>query len=91
MSYDFSHNKRFREAFQKLPNEIKEKAKEAYILWQVNPYNKGLHFKKIHSIKPIYSVRINIDFRACGIKEGEHLVWFWIGSHEDYNKIISQS
>jgi hypothetical protein len=39
---------------------------------------------------PIYSARINVDYRAVGIKENGEIVWFWIGSHADYGKLLSQ-
>ncbi len=39
---------------------------------------------------PIDSVRISLDHRALGVRAGEDIVWFWIGSHADYDKVISQ-
>lgn len=38
---------------------------------------------------PIYSVRIALGWRAVGVKEGEHMIWFWIGSHAEYDKLIA--
>ena len=55
-----------------------------------NPYHPNFHFKKVHTIRPIYSARINVDYRAVGIKENGEIVWFWIGSHADYGKLLSQ-
>ncbi len=39
---------------------------------------------------PIYSVRIGLDYRALGVREGDDIVWFWIGSHADYDRLVSQ-
>ena len=39
---------------------------------------------------PVYSVRISLEYRALGIRAGEEIVWFWIGSHGNYDKLVSQ-
>ena len=80
----------FRKRFDKLPEQIKEQAREAYRLFKKNPYHPGLRFKRVHSTKPVYSVRINIDCRAVGIVEDAEIVWFWIGSHSEYDNLLKQ-
>ena len=82
--------KRFRTAFQKLPKKIQVKAKKVYKIWKENPEYPSLWFKKVHSTKPIYSVRIDLDYRAIGIMTGDTVVWFWIGSHSDYNRLLKE-
>lgn len=79
---------RFWKAFNALPPGIQEQAKRAYSLWQQDPYHESLQFKRIHSKKEIYSVRIGIHWRALGVKDSDAIVWFWIGSHADYDKLI---
>ena len=59
-------------------------------MWKQNPYHPSLQFKPIHPSKPIYSVRIGIGWRAVEVKDNDTIVWFWIGSHEEYNNLISQ-
>ncbi len=81
---------RFRKAFDRLPLTIKYKAKRSYSLWQTDPYHPSLNFKQVYSGKQIYSVRIGLSYRALGLKEEDTLIWFWIGSHEDYNNLINQ-
>jgi hypothetical protein len=46
-----------------------------------NPQHPGLQFKRVHPVKPIYSVRINNDYRALGVRKDNIIIWFWIGSH----------
>ena len=65
------------------------KAREAYKLWKDDPYNSTLQFKQVHAGRPIYSVRVGIGWRALGVKDGDDVVWFWIGSHADYDKLLS--
>jgi len=81
----------FRKAFRYLPKDIQHQAKELYKVWKKNPFDKALNFKQIHPSKPIYSVRITLNWRALGVRESKNTItWFWIGSHEEYNKLIKQ-
>lgn len=79
---------RFWKAFNVLTPEVQERAKKVYELWQKDPYHDSLQFKRVHTKRPIYSVRIGMDWRALGIKDADTVTWFWIGSHSDYNKLI---
>lgn len=79
---------RFRQALERLPNKVQQKARRTYHLWQENPQHPSINFKQIHSNEPIYSVRIGIGYRALGTLNDQTMVWFWIGSHEDYNVLI---
>jgi hypothetical protein len=81
---------RFRKCLNKLPKEVQERARQAYQIWKQNHDYPSLHFKQIDNKQPIYSVRVGLSYRALGIKEEETMIWFWIGSHEDYNNLISQ-
>ena len=47
-------------------------------------------FKCVHPSKPIYSARISRGFRAVGILAGETITWIWIGSHADYDRLLSK-
>ena len=79
---------RFRQALQQLPEKIQIKARTTYQVWKENPQHPSLSFKQIHSRDPIYSVRIGIAYRALGVLNENTMIWFWIGSHEDYSKLI---
>lgn len=79
---------KFRIKFEELPAEIKNLAKKLFTLWKEYPYHKSLRFKQVHQTKPIYSVRIGKAWRALGVKEDETVIWFWIGSHSQYDKMI---
>ena len=85
-----STTRRFREAFSRLPEPIKERAREAYRRFAENPNHPSLRFKRVHASEPIYSVRVSRDYRAVGIREGDTVIWFWIGSHTDYDDLISR-
>lgn len=81
---------RFRKALAQLPEQVRRQAREAYKIFTQNHHHPSLRFKPIHPTKPIYSVRINIDYRAIGVWENDEVIWFWIGPHAEYDKLISR-
>jgi hypothetical protein len=80
----------FRKAFDALPEPVREQARLAYRRFQENPNHPGLRFKRVHSSDPVYSVRVGIGYRAVGVLEDDVMVWFWIGSHAEYNGLLSR-
>ncbi|MBI1259907.1 MAG: hypothetical protein GC204_20765 [Chloroflexi bacterium] len=81
---------RFRKAFQELPQDVRQQAREAYQQFARDPYYPSLHFKRVHSKKPIYSVRVSDQYRALGVRNDDEMLWFWIGSHAEYDRLLSQ-
>jgi hypothetical protein len=63
-------------------------ARRAYQLFKQNPFHPGLNFKKMDGQNNIYSVRIGLGHRALGQVDGSDIVWFWIGAHADYDKLV---
>ena len=47
-------------------------------------------FKLVHTSRPIYSVRIGLAYRALGVRDGDEIIWFWIGSHTDYDRLLRE-
>jgi hypothetical protein len=82
--------RRFRELLAALPAQVREQAKQAYQLFRQNPAHPGLRFKQVYSEPRIYSARVGIGYRAAGVRDGDTIVWFWIGSHADYDKLLAQ-
>jgi hypothetical protein len=75
--------------YRQLSFPIRENARKAYRLWAKNPFHPSLHFKCIDSEEAIWSVRITRSYRALGVLEGDTVTWFWIGSHDDYERFYS--
>ncbi len=82
--------KSFRDLLSQLPIDIQEKANDAYLQFQQNLNHPSLRFKKVHSSLPIYSVRITKNYRAVGQLDGDVVIWFWVGSHREYERLLSQ-
>ena len=80
----------FSALFAKLPLSVQNQARKNYRLWRADASHPSLHFKRIHSRENIYSVRIGLGWRALGLREGDTINWFWIGSHADYDMVIKR-
>ena len=81
---------RFWHLYSALPEKSRLLADKAYRLWLINSSHPSLQFKRIHGTRQIYSVRISLDWRALGSVQDGEIVWFWIGSHSDYDHLISR-
>ncbi len=81
---------RFRRLYSALPKSARDQADKAYRLWLADPSHPGLQFKRIHRTRQIYSVRISRGWRALGVVQGDEIIWFWIGTHDDYDHLISR-
>lgn len=82
--------RRFRRRLTRSPDDVRRQARKAYRLFTRDPRHPSLRFKRIHATGPIYSVRIGIGYRAVGVLAGEEMIWFWIGSHSEYEKLLAQ-
>jgi hypothetical protein len=80
----------FRELFATLPAQVQRQARHSYRLFRNNVEHPGLHFKQVHTDPPTFSARVGISYRAVGVKDGDVITWFWIGSHADYEKLLKQ-
>lgn len=81
---------KFKELFGRLPVEAQRLATKAYGQWKSDPNYPGVNFKPYKGVKGdrrVYEAYIGDHYRAfCYFQENE-FVWFWIGSHEDANKL----
>ena len=75
-------------AYAALPIEIKARAKVACRLWRQNPRHPSLQFKKAGNV---WSVRIGGGYRALALHEDNVFHWFWIGTHDDYERLLRLS
>ena len=77
-------HRRFWKAFEKLPAPIQDLAREKYTMWKRDPFHPSLGFEERRN--KVCVVRIGDHYRALGLREGDTVLWFWIGMHEDYNR-----
>lgn len=77
-------HRRFWSCFDRLPLSVQQLAREKYALWSENPYHPSLKYEERRN--GICVVRVGDHYRAIGLKAGDIVAWFWIGTHEDYNR-----
>ena len=73
--------------YDELPPEVRALADKQYALLKADPFHPSLQFKRI---KRFWSARVSRDYRALAVEDGSDLVWFWIGDHDEYNRIIKR-
>jgi hypothetical protein len=68
-----------------LSDDIRALADKQFALLKENPGHPSLRFKKVGRF---WSARINTGIRALAVESGSDLVWFWIGDHREYDRVI---
>ena len=76
---------RFWECLNRLPVEIRDQAFKQYALFEENPHHPSLRFKQTRSY---WSVRVSRGYRALALRHDDELTWFWIGPHDEYERIL---
>ncbi len=69
-----------------MPTEVQDLARSTHALLKQNPRHPSLHFKKVGAY---WSVRVGLHYRALAVEAADGLVWFWIGAHSEYDKLIT--
>jgi hypothetical protein len=70
-----------------LPPEIRRLARKNFKLWRQDPRHPSLHFKRVGDF---WSARVGRDYRALALLGGEQVEWFWIGPHNEYDRLIKE-
>ena len=71
--------------YRSLPAEIRKLADESFQRLKHDPRHPGLHFKKADRF---WSARVGSRHRALAVEVPDGLVWFWIGTHADYDRLL---
>ncbi|WP_088431215.1 ParE family toxin-like protein [Halomicronema hongdechloris] len=76
--------------FANLPQPVQQQARAAYRQFQADPSYPSLRCKKVHPELPIYSARVSKSYRAVGQIDGDTVIWFWIGSQAEYDRLYGR-
>jgi hypothetical protein len=76
---------RFWTTYEALSPSIRKLADANFALLKRDPRHPSLHFKKVGRY---WSVRVGLRYRALAVATEDTYLWFWIGSHADYNRLI---
>jgi hypothetical protein len=71
--------------YDALPRDVRDIADKNYELLRINPQHPSLHFKRIGKL---WSVRVGLQYRALGVDIDDGILWIWIGTHAEYDKLI---
>lgn len=75
--------------YAQLPEKTQHEADEAYRQFRENPDTHGLNFKQIVG-GAYYSARVGGGHRALAVRRPTYWLWFWIGTHADYDRVLDQ-
>ncbi|WP_420454150.1 type II toxin-antitoxin system RelE family toxin [Rubrivirga sp.] len=75
----------FWSAYRALPGEVQSVADKNFDLLKNNPRHPSLRLKKVGAF---WSARVGRNHRAVARDRSEGLVWFWIGPHAQYDRLI---
>jgi hypothetical protein len=78
---------RFWGLFERLPDSVQKTAKKNFELLKANPNHPSLHFKKTGNF---WSIRAGMNYRALAVEVDQDFIWVWIGTHDEYERIIKQ-
>lgn len=80
-----SASPKFWKCYKALSKPVRDLADKNFELLKADPKHPSLHFKRIGNL---WSARVGKHHRALGIDKTEGVIWFWIGSHADYDKLV---
>lgn len=80
-------NARFWRCYRALPTAVQALADRNYALLRSNPSHSSLHFKQVGIL---WSVRVGVHYRALAVSADDDLVWFWVGSHAEYDRLVGR-
>ncbi len=75
----------FRDLYARLPEDVQRQAAAAFRQFSEDPFHSSLRFKRLAGFSDRWSVRIGLRYRAVGRRDGDSVIWFWIGTHADYD------
>jgi hypothetical protein len=77
----------FWERYGALPEDAQNLADKSFKLLKQNPRHPSLRFKKLGNF---WSARVGLAHRALAVEDGADLIWVWIGSHAEYERMIKR-
>ena len=72
---------------ERLPESAQRIASRNFQRLKEDPRHPSLRFKKIGRY---WSVRVGRSYRALAEEDGDDFIWVWIGSHDEYMRIIGR-
>ena len=80
--------RRFWHLFDALPAPVQALALRNYQLWLRDSAHPSLDYHRLRGSQNRYSVRVGDHYRALGRVDGDAIIWVWVGTHEEYNRLL---
>ena len=78
----------FWRSYRNLPSEVQSLADKTFAVLKADPKHPSLQLKKIGRFR---SVRVGLHYRVLGTDVEDGILWFWIGSHAEYDRLINRN
>jgi hypothetical protein len=82
----------FREQYTALPERIKEAVRDSCNLFDRDPAHPSLRLHRLTDLRGAshqpdsFSVSITMRYRAIYVVRGAMNIWYWIGTHADFDR-----
>lgn len=75
--------------YRKLLPDIQEAARVAYRKLREDPAHPSLHLERLRNDPRVWCVRVTLNYRAVGLRQGDDWIWVWIGHHREFERRFS--
>ncbi len=88
--------RQFREQYARLPKHVQQATRASCILFDQDPAHPSLRAHDLAETKQgqhfrgSVSVSVSLQYRAIFVAEGATNVWYWIGSHAEYDRFTGR-
>jgi len=76
----------FWQLYRRLPKQIQAATRKAYQIFRENRAHPALRLERLRSDPRAWAVRITLDYRAVALRSGDDWLWFWIGTHKEFDR-----
>lgn len=70
---------------KKLSKPVQESSDRQFQISKQNPSHPSLYLKKVGNY---WLARIGMRYQALSVERNGNLLWFWIGTHANYDKLL---
>ncbi len=85
MSFRSFATAEFWKCYDGLPEYVQALADAKHALFDRQPFHPSLGLKQKGEV---WTIDVGRSYRAIAYRTGDEFHWFWIGSHETYNKLL---
>lgn len=75
---------------KRLPKHVQRRTIKTLELLEQDSRHPSLHFKRVSDRREAWSVRVSRDYRMVGYRDGGDVEWFWVGPHDQYDKLLDR-